>query len=243
MRWPLETFLLLYEPIPARSGSWMVLLQQQAVAAAVRAVLADQQEQTPAWSGNLLLAPCDIEILPLLALAAHDFASFAEPEARERPQAPIILYNEGSWPPEVAGDPEEMRHLLHPAWFVVQDLALNEAVLALKPRTCISVMSARRTRNRLAEISWTFERVVYFETLSVDGDERPSDLPASFSAADRQLAGRISRSARVPGIWESMLGEGESPDLEPFIAFGAAVEMAIWGSSPEPVPESSPFSR
>lgn len=221
----MQNALLLYEPLPERGNPWLHLLQQQAVVAAARALLAGQEGEEAGWSGHHLLAPRHMDILPLLALAAQDFARFAEPEGLERATAPIVLYDDQPWPPD--GIPaEDATHLVHPAWFTPMDQGLFGAVRAVRPAICVSVVSAARTHDVLERLGWSFERGVYFEALSA-GEERRPELPSRFVAADARLDG-LARGSPVQGMWAAMLGEGVLPELEPFAAFGPAVEMAIW---------------
>src|ERR1043166_1090625 len=120
-------FLLVYERAPAAEHSWIPLLQHQATIAVARAILSDAEAEVPALSRHLLLVPADLDLLPLLAIVARDFASFAEPEGQERPRAPFLVYDDERWEDDTEGL-EEMRHLLHAAWFQRLRLPLANAV-------------------------------------------------------------------------------------------------------------------
>jgi hypothetical protein len=208
----------------------MPLLQQQAVLAATRAVVTNDRSEQPTLSDNLLLAPCNLDILPLLAIAARDYSTFAEPESRESPRPAITLYHDGTW--ETPAD-DDMQRLLHPAWFVPPTMNLKQAARHYRPQVCISMVGAHRTRQLTSDLEHRFERVLYLQHLSTE----PSTIggePSDFVAADEMLRQQIEASApaggETRGMWDSLLAESEAPDLEPFVAFGPAIEMGIWGN-------------
>jgi hypothetical protein len=224
-------FLLVYERPPAREHSWIPLLQHQATIAVARAVLSDERSEVPALAPHLLLVPANLDILPLLAIAARDFASFAEPEGGERPRAPFLVYEDERWEGDSEGM-EEMQHLLHPAWFWRLGMSLPQAVSQFRPENCFMVGDPRQIARRLAELP-PFRRVIHFRHLSVEGGVAPGRLPGEAVAADDLLAARIDamgheldRGQERESMWQRLLREGDSPDLEPFVAFGPAIEMA-----------------
>jgi hypothetical protein len=243
----MPTFLLLYERLASELGSWRPLLQQQAVLAAARAVLTHDRSEEPALSEHRLLAPCNLDILPLLAITARDYASFGEPEGTERHRPPITLYHDDTWPAETLEADDEMRKLLHPAWFDPPTLDLRSTILEFRPKVCITVADQERTRASILGIDHRFERVVYLEQLSTEQDAVRGESPPEFVAADAMLRQRIEATAREGvvsrGMWESMLAEGEAPDLEPFVAFGPAIEMAIWADGDEREGPRGPVGR
>jgi hypothetical protein len=201
-------------------------LQQQAVLAAARAVLTHDRPVLE----HLLLAPRNLDILPLLAVIARDYARFAEPPGGQPPRVPIALYDDGTWPDEVSEISAEMRQLLNPAWFFdPPTVDRDTAIMNFKPQICISVASPERARVD-ARIGHRFERVVYLAQLSSEGHPLRGEVPPEFVAADASFRDRID-AARAG--WDSMLTEGESFDLEPFVAFGPAIELAIWGGRDE----------
>jgi len=97
----MSSVFLAYAPLEAswlkaNRPSWKHLLQQRVAYETARAVLAGHGNEGPQLSEHVLFAPARLDLLPILALAARDYAQFAEPEGSERPQhAPIRLYE--SW--------------------------------------------------------------------------------------------------------------------------------------------------
>jgi hypothetical protein len=228
----MTTILALYEkpiePVP----SWVPLLQQQALLAASRAILSDDRSAEPARSQHVLLVPANLDLLPLLTIAARDFATFAEPEAPERPVAPIVLYEDGSLE-DMPDGMDEMELLFHPAWFQRPRSSLAETVTEHRPRVCVVLGDVRSIIVQRGELLRNVERIVYFEHLARSGLEGvPERLRGRLIAADGHLQGLIERARSEgehpsPSTWDSMLREGEEFDLEPFVAFGPAIEMAM----------------
>ena len=229
----MTTVLVLYErtrdPPP-----WLPLLQHEALFAVSRAILSHDRSEEPARSGHVLLAPANLDILPLLAIAARDFAAFVEPEGRERPTAPIVLYEDGSLE-ETSEDMDEMRALFHPAWFLRSGLGLREAMAHHAPEVCIVLGDLRQAIAERGELMRDVRRIVYFEHLLTSELARvPANLRERLVAPDRLLQDRIE-GGRVEGgrpsrsTWDTLRLEGEGFDLEPFVAFGPAIEMAILG--------------
>lgn len=139
-------FLLLYKPLQTSPGSWQPMLQHQAIVAVTRAILTHGTSDAPELSDHLLFAPLNLDILPLLATAASDFADFVEPKAGERPRTPIQLYDDGSWTDDPDGA-DELRHLLHPSWFKRLGLNLAGTIAEHHPENgLIRVIPARSRR-------------------------------------------------------------------------------------------------
>jgi hypothetical protein len=227
----MTTVLVLYEKA-VDPRPWVPLLQHEALLAASRAILSHDRSEEPARSEHVLLVPANLDILPLLATAARDFATFAEPEGRERPTAPIVLYEDGTLE-EMPEDMDEMQLLFHPAWFERPRLGLQDTVAQRRPEVCVVLGDLRRTIIQRGEVLRNVGRIVYFEHLTTSGLEGvPANLRERLIAADRRLQDRVERG-RSEGehpsqsLWESMRLEGEELDLEPFVAFGAAIEMTI----------------
>jgi hypothetical protein len=226
-------FVLIYERPPAREHSWIPLLQHQATIAVARAILSDAQSEVPALSRHVLLVPAELDILPLLAIVARDFASFAEPEGEERSRAPFLVYDDQRWQGDAEGM-EEMQYLLHPAWFRRLGLSLSEAVSEFRPENCIVMGDPGQIARRLADLPRGFQRIVHFEHLAVEGGVERLRLPGEAVAADRLLDDRIrsigreiERGPASTSMWQTLLSEGDAPDLEPFVAFGPATEMSL----------------
>jgi hypothetical protein len=223
-------FLLLYERSEAAPGSWQPLLLQQAIVAVTRAILTHGSSEIPAMSDDAIFAPLNLDILPLLAMQASDFADFAEPEGRVRPRAPIRLYEDGSWKDDLDGE-DELRHLLHPAWFERLPMDLEGTIREYRPKNCIILGDPAKAADRAGDLLSYFTRIMHFEHL-VTGDSRaelkwPIEPVAVDSLLERTIKSRIAEgdpASRI-SMWDRMLAEGTAPDLEPFVAFGPALEM------------------
>jgi hypothetical protein len=227
-------FLLLYEEGSAGISSWQPMLQHQAIIAVARAILTHGSSEVPELSNHLLFAPLNLDVLPLLAIAASDFADFAEPEAVERPRTPIALYDDGSWKdsPEETG---EMHHLLHQSWFERLGLGLAGTIAKFQPENCVILGDPELIAARHGQLLSTFRRIVHFNHLITNAPGRRAGLPGQPIAADGLLENSIAEAIKsVDGeptaresMWDTMLGEGTVPDLEPFVAFGPAIEMTV----------------
>ena len=230
----MTTFLLMYERLSSAERRWQPLLQQQAIMAVARAVLSRDRSEETALSDHLLIAPANLDILPLLAMAARDYAAFAEPESPERPRAPISLYEDDS----MTGDhAPEMEHLFHPAWFRRLGVSLEQAVTEFKPEVGILAAPPSHMRDRLVGLRHRFGRLLYLQSLSLGLDAVADDRLGPFIAIDENLERHIraaeeqmARDGILPkSTWEAMFADEERPDLEPFTAFGPAFELAIFG--------------
>jgi len=224
----MTAFLLLYEKIwPVARGDWRPLLQQQAILAASRVVLAGEKAGEALLSAHRFLAPANTDILPLLAVVAQEYAKPAEPEGKERPRAPISLYRDTA-----ADEPRgEMRSLLHPAWFE-PPMALAEAVGRFKPEICFVAGSLRRAAGQLLEYGRNLRRIVYLECLSgpddMVKDERLPPMVAADAALSQRIGGRaldLDRSGMRK--WDAAFPEDVPLSLERFVAFGPAFEMTL----------------
>jgi hypothetical protein len=227
-------FLLVYERYENLSAehSWKPLLQHQALLAVSRAILADERSEAPALSAHELFVPRNLDVLPLLALIARDFASFAEPEGDDRGRTPLLLYEDGSGDLD-SEDMAEMQHLLHPAWFHDLNLTLADVMKRRQPQVCVIIGDPIQAARRLIQFRDQFRIVVQFEQLTT-GDA--ADLALFFPrvvAADRILQqamdARRGEREREPtrSVWSTMFREDEAVELEPFVAFGPALEMAV----------------
>jgi hypothetical protein len=215
----MASYLLIYERIEAPFSDWRPLLQQQAVVAAARVVLA---------RGHSLLAPAHPDVLPLLAPVARDYARpFSGPEAR-REGPPVRLYGEPPSP-----DVESMRHLLRRTdWFGEGTQPLIELADAFNVRTCIVATDLRQAARGgdLVRVTALLTQVVYLRALATGGEEGLDAatarlLSAPPIAADDLLRDRLV-GERPPAIdWFGYTDMERS--LEPFVAFGVAFELAL----------------
>lgn len=224
-------FVLLYEKLRPDAGSWQPLLQHQAIVAVARAVLTHGTSVEPELSNDALFAPLNLDILPLLALVASDFADFAEPEATTRPRTPIRLYHDRSFEDD-AVDVDGARHLLHPAWFEALDLDLPGIIDKYRPKTCIIAGDPAQIAERHGDLLASFHRIVHFRHLATRFEASGAHLPGMAIAADDRMdaaiateMGGIDGGLAPRSMWDTMLHEGEAPQLEPFVPFGPAVEM------------------
>jgi hypothetical protein len=224
-------FILLYEKLLPDAGLWQPLLQHQAIVAVARAVLTHGTSVEPELSNDELFAPLNLDILPLLALVASDFADFAEPEATTRPRTPIRLYRDSSFE-DGAGDVDGLRHLLHPAWFETLDLDLPGIIGKYHPKTCIIAGDPAQIAKRDGDLLASFNRIVHFRHLATRFEVSGAPLPGTAITADDQMDAAIAAGMKgIDGepaprsMWDTMLREGEAPQLEPFVPFGPALEM------------------
>lgn len=226
-------FVLLYEKLRPDAGSWQPLLQHQAIVAVVRAVLSHGTSVEPELSNDTLFAPLNLDILPLLALVASDFADFAEPEATSRPRTPIRLYRDSSFISDT-GDVDGLRHMLHPAWFETLQLDLRGIIGKYSPKTCIITGDPAQIAEREGDLLASFDRIVHFRHLATRFEASGARLPGEPIAADDRMDAAIATGMKgIAGdpaprsMWDTMLREGEAPQLEPFVAFGPALEMTM----------------
>ena len=224
-------FVLLYEQLSTDRGSWQPLLQHQAIVAVARAILTHGSSIEPELSGDTLFAPLNLEILPLLALVASDFADFAEPEGRERPRPPIRLYDDGSWKDDPEGA-DELRHLLHQSWFERLNLDFAGTIDKYRPENCVILGDPGQVAARYGRLHESFNRIIHFNHLASGSPDPRARLPGQPIAADGLFEDTIER-AKIDGeaappvsAWDAALREATKPELEPFVAFGPALEMA-----------------
>jgi hypothetical protein len=235
----MSTVLLAYPPLPSAVRPWMHLLQQQAVYETARAVLAAHGEPGPELSKHILFAPAHMSVLPILAIAARDFAEFSEPEGTNRPlRIPVRLYTDPSWPPEPAFPlesallPSMIARLQHPAWFQ-PPVPLLEVVHQNRPEVCVAAGDPAAIGRQLQGYDHRFQQIIIFESLIPEGGTVP-ELPGPMFRLERRINDEVEKHmsgiddpiARG-GVWRSMLAGDESFDLEPFQPFGLGIEMAL----------------
>jgi hypothetical protein len=226
--------LLVYDVIERESSSWIHLLQQQAIYDSARAVLASHGDRGPQLSEHTLIAPAHVDVLPILAITARDYAEFTEPEGERRPsRIPITLYADPSW--NFAGTSRLlMATLLHPSWFEVP-VSLREIVQRYAPEICIAAGDPTSIAKRLWDLDHRFRQALIFESLMRDGDEMP-EMPGRLVRVERVIKDRAEQHISKLGdqaarndVWNSMIRHRELIDLEPFFPFGLAIELAIRG--------------
>jgi hypothetical protein len=214
------------------------LLQRRVAYETARAVLAAHGEKGPELSEHTLLAPAHLDILPILAIVARDYAEFAEPEGMKRQRrAPIRLYESPRWA-QAFGEVDEatsemMQTLQHPAWFE-SPIPLGRALQSWPADICVAACDPDSLRRLLAETDRRFARIVIIESLNVREDKfADTDLPGEVVRLERRIGAEMTRhrerletpQARE-GMWRFMMRE-QSFDLEPAVPFGLGIEMVI----------------
>lgn len=229
-------FVLVYEKLRPHAELWQPLLQHQAIVAVARAVLTHGTSQQPELSDDVLFAPLNLDILPLLALVASDFADFTEPDGTTRPRTPMRLYRDRSFQDD-AEDMDGLREMLHPAWFESLDQDLPGIIDKYHPTTCIIAGDPTQIVERDRDLLARFNRIVQFRHLAARFETPSVRLPGMVITADDHMNEAITTGMKgIEGelaprsVWDTMLREGETPQLEPFVAFGPALEMTTLSS-------------
>ena len=123
-------------------------------------------------------------------------------------------------------DAYELHYLLHQSWFERLDLDLAGTIAKYRPENCVILGDPGEIAARDKQFLPAFQRIMYFNHLmtgSAAGAELPGDPMAIDGLFERRISGRERSST---SMWDTMLGEEPAPDLEPFVAFGPATEMA-----------------
>ena len=115
------------------------------------------------------------------------------------------------------------------------DLRISaQAVAELRPENCIVMGDPRQIAPRLASLPVRFRRIVHFEHLTVERGVEPLLPPGEVIAADsvfdqriESISRELTRGPDSESTWQRLVTEGDTPDLEPFVAFGPAVEMSL----------------
>jgi hypothetical protein len=221
------------------------LLEHQAIIGITRSILANYSRETSGMSvsEHKILVPAHLDILPLLALVADDYTELVEPEPEKvNKTAPFILYwDELSEP---ANNDYSTRSFLHPRWFgfYSERSTLQTKVYQHQPNVCVLLGGTRETIEKLRGLDYTFKHLIAFSSLRSLNEEDEFNLSNTAKRiiiADDQFEATITSSMRKLnlrsdnfqrfGYWSNMYGPEESlPDLEPFVAFGVAFEMAMF---------------
>ncbi|HQX53227.1 MAG TPA: hypothetical protein PLR25_25125 [Planctomycetaceae bacterium] len=231
-----------------RKPSVEALLEQQAILAITRAVLARPSENRMHLSEHKLLVPAHLDILPLLALAANDYAQFVEPEADHlRERSPMMLYHDDS-AAESLESHEMTRRFMHPRWFNDQGpVRFHKLIFDHRPDVCVVLGQVSSIMEKMGDIDYRFPSCVCFSTLMHDhADQRDmlGRIARRVTMADEFMAEHLQTAARRmdiqgdpmhKGMWSQMYvdengkrAEHSLPRLEPFVAFGTAIEMALF---------------
>ncbi len=223
---------------PTRPGI-EALYQHQAILSVARSWLTRKSEEGMVASGSRMIVPCDLDILPLLALVANDYseiASFREGSGPEAPPGPIMVYQD-------EGVEEQSERLvatfLQPRWFDTRQrfVRLPTLIKQLRPSTCVLIGDATNQLLAATSDGYRFERVIGFAAF-----ERQERLRTFFSSSDEDrgvimadsvYSARLEsnqreerRSNDYRSFWD-MTNSRELPDrrLEQFVPWGPAFEM------------------
>ncbi len=241
------SYILLYREKERKPKleSQRALMEHQAITAVTRSILASLSSEGMKRSEHRLIAPAHIDLLPLFALIADDYTEFIEPES-ERPvvSAPIVLYQDLETY-KTEDDDQVIRQFLHPRWFDMTEglLSLQKVIYRYRPEVCVYFGENDFRFSALAEIDYRFRQVIGFSLLMPEGaQDNFATIGEEIIMADQRLDREISRGMRMlempyerseeASYWYSLYRDDEQrPQLEPFVAFGAAFEMVMPGSS------------
>ncbi len=216
------------------------LYQHQAILSVARSWLTRRSEEGMVASGSKMIVPCDLDILPLLALVANDYQEIAvspENSSPEMTSGPIIVYQNG----EVMEQSETlMAKFLQPRWFDAQQRfkGLPDLIKHLKPSTCVLIGDATSRLRELELNGYRFERTIGFtaferqegaqEFFGFEGEQRLIMADRAFSARlEENLDGERTFSA-YRSFWDMANSEeSQRPQIEPFVPWGPAFEMNI----------------
>lgn len=232
------TTYLAYSPLTSRHSAHLHLMLRQLVGATARAVLFDKDGKDGSERTTRLMISAHPAMLAIAAHVARDFAAFVEPEGEKRPVPPVVAVSDGEeekqgWGTEGREGAAYIDFWLHPA-HIEGPVPLEEALRILLPKVCVVAGDAdifaerwlgRATRG--AELP--FRKLVVFPMFSSRKLSFARELGVPVTDAETLLKARLERGeVSGPSFWDRTLAEGEDIKLEPFVAFGAAIEHAIW---------------
>lgn len=238
----MSTILIVRDNI-IRSGD-RVLLEHQAIIGITRSVLANYSQEIGgmSMSEHRMLVPAHLDILPLLAIAADDYTELIEPEPEKiNKPSPFILYRDEL--NEQQMNDGLIQNFLQPRWFGFDSLRnnLQDSVYEYRPDVCVLLSISQETIENLKRLDYRFKHLITFFSLQSARDQKydSGDIADRVTVADQQFESAVINSIRkldLPlnnsesfGFWSSMYGKEERlPDIEPFVAFGAAFEMAVF---------------
>lgn len=220
------------------------LLEHQAILGITRSILANYSRDGNGMhlSEHKVLVPAHLDILPLLTLVADDYTELVEPEPERVTQiSPFIPYSD-----ELSEPPTNQilaEQFLQPRWFASnrERNNLEDTVYIYHPSICVLLGNTRETIERLIRLNYQFAHLITFNSLMVSNEElyRLNNNARRITIADQQFRDTVVNSMRnlnMPsddyeriGFWSDMYNREErQPDLEPFVAYGAAFEMAMF---------------
>ncbi len=235
------TTYLFYEPLDDKLSSHAHLMQRQAIAATVRAVLSEPREKGEGAMTTRLLVSAHPAVLSIATAIAADFSAFSEPEGEERHQPPLAAILDGTEKgAQLKGydGPPSFEPWIHPAR-IAPPLSLQDALWKYTPSVFIITGDPRRffTYTMREMGGWFAEnrpKVIFFRKFMRKMPDFIPDTGATLIDAEEVLKERLefSRSESI-SPFEAAFEKGEELDLEPFFPYGTAIEHAIWGHRTE----------
>lgn len=219
-----------------------LLLEQQAIIAITRSLCSQyfKEGEGMVLSEYRMFFPAHLDILPLIAQVADDFTEMVEPESEKIfRESPFILY----WDDRPEGTNDLIEQFLNPRWFglEIERMSLEDVLYRHKPEVCVMLGDGKESIEQIRKMDYQFRTMIGFSSLIEEGvlELQYRNLADRLMMADEQFEKRVEgymkemdisiRDRRGTGYWSEMYSEEEKmPDLEPFVAFGAAFEMAMF---------------
>jgi|GEM_PF-5637739 len=227
-------FLLLRQRI--EEPGERAFLQQQAILAIARSILAVGEQGGRGNSGRRLIAPADDDILPLLTVLADDYAEFIEPESPSsfrRLEAPFILYGrrtEASFS-EYERPPEDHLRL---QWFNTGfiDQSLSSIVAELRPTHIIVMGNVDEVLLDLTQDQRPLPRLIGFSDISetsLEGRVIMIDEAYRRFLEEPLRDGERHAETKPTPYWRTLFDREMTSAMEqgPFISFGPAFEKIV----------------
>ena len=177
----------------------------------------------------------------LLVSVANDFTEFVEPEQeKEMRQAPFLAYWDDRYEDEK--NLSIIQQFLNPRWFQPsgERVTLRDVLRNNNPKIAVVVGGSYEAVDQLSNQDIHFDHLIaYNQLMDQESQSSLKRIAQRVTMADDNFEDTIRRSMRnlgMPntsienlGYWSNMYGKEEKrPELEPFIAFGAAFEMAMF---------------
>lgn len=209
----------------------LVLLQHQAILSIARAILASPEGKGMVMSEHKVLVPAYPDVLALLAVVANDYSEQIEPEnERVFLPAPFVLYRG-----ETKDIDSDIDQFSFPRWFDAEfaESDLNKIIYNFKPEVCLMVGAPDLKFFR--SLDFRFKRMIGFSSLMRGREAKEFYSLGEMTMADDMLQREMDREVKNQeggtsrSFWESLFADNEDePELEPYVAFGSAIEMAMF---------------
>ena len=215
-----------------------IYLEKQAILAIVRSFLAGNNQKR-IGDVHSLLVPAHLDILPLMALVAEDFAEFVEPEPDKEPKPmPLIIYYDQFSRP--GKNKALYDKFLHGRWFsLIGQISLREIHSQYRPDTCIHLGRSTEYLREIFNGEYSFRNVVGFSAFmgeeNINQDRESFQLSMADNIFRRDILRTLDQLKMSEEEMDQLRGWISLPDnlnqeerLEPFIPFGLSTERVMF---------------